>query len=300
MKMNQKHLALAIWLGALVLIAGALLIFEGDQLWKVQQKNIFVCSTVFLKEQLVVPGGLLTWVGTWFTQFLYYPWQGVLLLCGWWFLLMALTKRTFCIPDRWAILMLIPVALLLITNMDMGYWIYILKLKGHFFVTTIGTTAVVALLWAFRCLPDKYCLRAVCIFVTCVLGYPLLGIYGLAAALLMAVWSWRLSASRTGAIIQSVVAVLSIVAVPLFCYRFIYHQINLSNIFWAELPLFFVTEEYHSYYIPYYLLALFFLALAVTYRTDRQEDKPMKKLHYQMCQVAVAVLLVSGVYSFWM
>lgn len=300
MKMNQKHLALAIWLGALVLIAGALLIFEGDQLWKVQQKNIFLCSTVFLKEQLVVPGGLLSWVGTWFTQFLYYPWQGVLLLCGWWLLLMALTKRTFCIPDRWAILMLIPVALLLITNMDMGYWIYILKLKGHFFVTTIGTTAVVALLWAFRCLPDKYCLRAVCIFVTCALGYPLLGIYGLAAAPLMAVWSWRLSASRTGAIIHSVVAVLSIVAVPLFCYRFIYHQINLSNIFWAELPLFFVTEEYHSYYIPYYLLALFFLALAVTYRTDRQEDKPMKKFHYQMCQVAVAVLLVGSVYSFWM
>ena len=300
MKMNQKHLALAIWLGALVLIAGALLIFEGDQLWKVQQKNIFLCSTVFLKEQLVVPGGLLTWVGTWFTQFLYYPWQGVLLLCGWWLLLMALTKRTFCIPDRWAILMLIPVALLLITNMDMGYWIYILKLKGHFFVTTIGTTAVVALLWAFRSLPDKYCLRAVCIFVTCALGYPLLGIYGLAAALLMAVWSWRLSVSRTGAIIHSVVAVLSIVAVPLFCYRFIYHQINLSNIFWAELPLFFVTEEYHSYYIPYYLLALFFLALAVTYRTDRQEGKSMKKFHYQMCQVAVAVLLVGSVYSFWM
>ena len=33
MKLKQKYLALAIWLVALVVIAGALLIFESDQLW---------------------------------------------------------------------------------------------------------------------------------------------------------------------------------------------------------------------------------------------------------------------------
>ena len=299
MKMKQKHTALAVWLGALAVIAGALLIFESDQLWKVQEKNIFLCTPLFLKEQLAVPGGLLTWVGTWFTQFLYYPWQGVLLICAFWLLLMDMTKRAFRIADRWAILMLIPVALLLITNTDMGYWIYILKLKGHFFVTTIGAIAVVALLWAFRRIPDKYGLRAVSIFLTCALGYPLMGIYALAAALLMGLWSWRLTARRTQAVICSGVAVLSVVAVPLSCYRFIYHQMNLANIFWAELPLFFVTEEYHTYYIPYYLLALFFAILAVTYQADRQQAKPMKKLYYMGCQAVVAVLLVGGVYTCW-
>ena len=100
MKIKQKHLAIAIWLVALVVIAGALLLFESDQLWKVQQKNLFLCSTLYLKEQLVVPGGLLTWVGTWFTQFLYYPWLGVLLLCFWWLGLMAIIKRAFRISDR--------------------------------------------------------------------------------------------------------------------------------------------------------------------------------------------------------
>ena len=39
------------------------------------------------------------------------------------------------------------------------YWLYILKLRGHFFVSTIGTTAVAALLWGFRCVPEKYYLR---------------------------------------------------------------------------------------------------------------------------------------------
>ena len=120
MKIKQKHLALAIWLGALIIIAGGLLLFESDQLWKIQEKSLFLNSTLFLKEQLLVPGGLLTWTGTWFTQFLYYPWLGVSMLCAWWLLLMVLTKHTFRIPNRWAILLLIPVAILLLANMSLG------------------------------------------------------------------------------------------------------------------------------------------------------------------------------------
>ena len=300
MKYLKSNIYIVLWLVALLAVAIVLLTYESHLLWKVQEKNLFLCSLLFFKEQLVVPGGMLTWLGTFFTQFLYLPWLGVLMLCGWWWLLMWLIKRTFRITNRWSILMLIPVALLLLTNMDMGYWIYMLKLRGHFFISTIGTTAVVALLWVFRCLPDKYLYRATYIFVVCALGYPLLGIYGLAAALLMGVWSWRLSSTRTVAVILSVVAVLSIIAIPLFCYRYIYYQINLANIFWAELPLFYITEEYPAYYIPYYLLALFFVILAVTYRPDRQSVKPMKKLYYLLCQGVIAVLVVAGVYQFWM
>lgn len=318
MKIKQKYISLAIWLVALVIMAGAMLLFESDQLWKVQEKNLFLNSTLFFKEQLVVPGGLLTWLGTWFTQFLYYPWLGVLMLCAWWLLLMYIIKQTFCISDRWAILMLIPVAILLITNMDQGYWIYILKLRGHFFVTTIGTTAVAALLWAFRVVTTKCVSRStpgrllptgrkkifslyslLFTFLTCAIGYPLMGIYGLAATLLMGIWSWRLASSRTSAVINSAVAILSVIAVPLFCYRYIYYQVNLSNVLWAELPLFFVTEEYHTYYIPYYLLALFFVIMAVTYRAERNSTSRSALFTY-LCQALIAVILVGGVYHFWM
>ena len=310
MKIIQKHLAIILWVAALVVMAGAVLYFESDLLWKVQQKNLFLNSSLFLKEQLVVPGGLLTWVSTWFTQFLYYPWLGMLMLCGWWLALMAIVKRAFCISDRWAILMLIPVALLLLTNMDMGYWLYILKLRGHFFVSTIGTTAVVALLWAFRVVVTKggnklFTIHAsLFTFLVCALGYPLMGIYGLGAALIMGIWSWRLSASRTQAVICSVVAILSVAAVPLICYRYIYYQINLANVFWAELPLFYITEDHPTYYIPYYLLALFFVILALTYREEegrrKKEEGRGKKFYYWLGQAAVAILLVGSVYTFWM
>ena len=288
------------WLLALMIVGALLLLYEPDLLWKIQQKNLFLCTTLFLKEQLVVPGGLLSWIGMWFTQFLYYPVIGVLMLCCWWLLLMYIVKRTFRIADRWAIVMLIPVALLLLTNVDQGYWIYLLKLRGHFFITTIGTTAVAALLWAFRCLPEKYALRTAFLAITCVVGYPLMGIYGLAATLLMAIWSWRLSATRLQAVIHSIVALLVVIAVPLLCYRFVYYQTNIANIYWAELPLYFITEEYHTYYIPYYLLALFFVVLAVTYHANRQPAKPMKTVYYLLCQVVMGCVMVGSVYTFWM
>jgi hypothetical protein len=47
------------WLLALMIVGALQLLYEPDLLWKIQQKNLFLCTTLFLKEQLVVPGGLL-------------------------------------------------------------------------------------------------------------------------------------------------------------------------------------------------------------------------------------------------
>lgn len=297
----KKYISIIIWIVALVVIASALLLFERDQLWKVQQMNLFLNSVLFFKEQMVVAGGFLTWLGTWFTQFLYYPWLGVTLLCGWWLVLLFLIKKTFQTPNHWTVLLLVPVALLLLANMDMGYWIYMLKLHGNFFVPTIGTTMVVALLWGFRTISDKCLYRAIFLVATCAVGYPLMGIYGLAATLLMGLWAWKLSAKRTDAIVLSVLAVVSILAVPLLCYRLVYYQMNLANIWWAELPLFFITEKYHAYYIPYYLLLLFFIFMVLTYRKDVSEKpKQLKKPRLALAvQVLTAIVLVAGVWHFW-
>ena len=140
------------WIGALLLIAVALLCYESDLLWKVQQYNLFLDTSLYFHEQMLVPGGFLSYVSCCFVQFFYHPWLGVLLLCGWWLLLMWLTKHTFHIADQWTVLALIPVAALLVANMSLGYWHYFMKLRGYFFVPTIGTTVAVAMLWAFRVL----------------------------------------------------------------------------------------------------------------------------------------------------
>ena len=282
------------WIGALLLIAVALLCFESNLLWKVQQYNLFLNTSLYLKEQMLVPGGFLSYISCYFTQFFFHPWLGVLMLCGWWLLLMWLTKRTFRIVDNWAILALIPIAVLLIANMSLGYWHYFMRLRGYFFVPTIGITIIIAMLWGFRALPQKLWLRIVWMILAAALGYPLLGIYGLAAVLLMAIWTWRLHRNYTQNAILTVIGLLCIIAVPLICYRYIYYQTNFDDIWTASLPSFTIHETYSAYYIPYFILGGFFLVMAVV--NMKHESLSIK--HF-IVQGVLAMVLILGVWHWW-
>lgn len=274
----------------LIAVATVLLFFESDLLWKVQQHNVFLTTSLFFQQMMAMPGGMLSYLATFFTQHFYYPWVGVILLCCWWLLLMWLTKRAFNIAERWTVLTVIPVAILLVANMDLGYWIYFIKLPGYFYVATIGTTAATALLWAFRSLPENKWLRAAFIVLTTLVGYPLMGVYALAAVVLMAVFAWR----------QSVTALLSIIAIPLLYYRFVYCGTNIVDIYRTAIPVFSIADSYPTYYIPYYVLAAYYLAMTAIYRYKRPAQKANSTV-FTTYIVPVATLLVlgAGVYHFW-
>lgn len=294
----KRYIPILSWLGGMLLTAVALLWFESDLLWKVQQYNLFLDTPHFFREQMVVSGGLLSYVSCFFTQFFFHPWIGVLMLCGWWLLLMWLTKRTFRIADNWAVLALIPVAILLVIDMSLGYWHYFMRFRGYFFVPTIGTTAAVAMLWAFRALPSILWLRILAIVVATAVGYPLLGVYGLAAVLLMGIWGWRLSDNYTQNAILTAIALLCIVAVPLFCYRYVYYQTFSDDIWTTAMPAFVVKESYPIYYTPYYILGGFFLLMAIFYQKTLPA-KWQKPLYNWSLQGVLVVALVAGVWHFW-
>ena len=293
----KKIKPFALWAATLLLVAGALLLFEDDLLWKVQQHNVFLKSALFFKQQMIVPGGMLHYLGAFFTQHFYYPWVGTILLCGWWLLLMWLTERAFNIPGQWKVVTIIPVAILLIANMGLGYWVYVIKQPGYFFVSTIGVTAVTALLWWFRTL-QRHALKPYIIIppivLVCLIGYPLMGIYALAAAVLMAVLAWRKW-------IAGVVMLLSVGLVPLLYYRFVYYQTNITDIYWSGLPVFTVRETYPEYYIPYYALFLCFLLLALTFGCKKRDETPLAtKPHVTLFLQGVALAAIAGcVYHFW-
>lgn len=274
-------LRLLVPLLAIIAIAATLLVLERDFLWKMQEQNLFLCTWLFFREQMVVPGGLLTWAGTFFTQFLYHPWLGVSMLAAWWMLLTWLLRRTFRLDGWRCLLTVIPVLFILVTIVDMGYWIYILKLRGHFFLTTIGATAVTALLWALRKSVDGNhgpksgtLLPVVGVILACAVGYPLLGIYGLAATLIFSIWIWRLEPRWGRALAVSAAGVASVIIVPLLCYRNVFYQTNLDNIYFAALPLYFIREEYQEYYVPFYLLLLFFVLMAALPQPRLSNGKP--------------------------
>lgn len=291
-----KHLPLLVVAVALCVIAWSLLAFEDNLLWKVQELNLFLNTGMFFKQQLVVAGGFLTWLGTFFTEFFYHAWLGVLMLCAWWALLMWLTAMAFRVNERWAVLMLVPVALLLVSNMELGYWIYYMKLRGYYFVATIGLTLAMASVWGYRSVPAK--LRPVAMVVAGVVLYPLLGVYGLLAVVLMGLLSWQQDMKLSHKIANCILALLTVWLVPIIYYWTVYYQTNYDYIYNVALPVFELDKAYPLYYVPFVLLGLFYVAMAlpVPQKVQQMADKTSV---WVASQVVLLVIMVWGVAHYW-
>ena len=87
--------------------------------------------------------------------------------------------------------MLLPIACLLTSIVDLGYWIYIFPVRGYWFSQSVAYLVMLLLLWAARCTPRKWhfvwYLIAFCI-------YPLIGWFALLFVLCLALaekTTWR-------------------------------------------------------------------------------------------------------------
>ena len=240
------------WPYVVVLVAAVLLaVFEADVLYTAQQQNLFLHTPLFFEQQMVRAGGLLTWAGCYLTQFFYYPMLGASLLGLLWAFLLWLLGRTLH-PSPFA-LHLLPIACLLTTITTLGYWVFYLKLPGALFDATLGTIMAVLMAWAYRSLTARYGLRTVFIPLSACVAYPLFGFYGLWGVALMGLLSWRTKGSRR--IVDTLLALLAIVAVPLICYHTVYHETNIVNIYWAAQPVFgYADHRFFGYYVPYIIL----------------------------------------------
>ena len=295
------NITTVVWILVLAVTAGVLFGYERHVLWLIQEQSLFLDTPLFFCQQMVVPGGLLTYIGSFLTQLLFYPLLGVTVLCVWWGLLMWMMKRTFRVSEPWSMLLLVPVAMLLAANVEMGYWIYPIKLRGWYFDATVGVTVLVALMWAYSTFSDYRLWRRVLLVVSTVVGYPLFGSYALAAVVLMALWSWRLDNDRWQFVADSVLAALMVVAVPLLCYQYVYYQTNMLNLWWMGLPIFKILEENTEYYIPYALLGACLLILTVgRWETKEVKGKKSKGLWKTLVVAGVLAATVFGVWHLWM
>ena len=55
--MKKKLQPIALWLVTLIAVATVLLFFESDLLWKVQQHNVFLTTSLFFQQMMAMPGG---------------------------------------------------------------------------------------------------------------------------------------------------------------------------------------------------------------------------------------------------
>ena len=275
----------------LLLVAILLVVAESDYLYRAQEQNIFLHTPFFFQQTMVAAGGFLTWVGAFLTQSFAHPMLGASLLCLLWAFLLWLLQRAFHIPRYWMWLTLIPVACLLLTVVDLGYWVYYLKLRGHLFDATLGTIVAITLAWVYRTLTDRYLLRTLFIGVSTCISYPLFGFYGLWGTLLMALLAWNIHSRHR--IADTLLAVLSILLVPLACYFWCYHETHLTNIYWTALPVFVHRgERFFAYNWPY--IFLFATTAVLTLFCRKAGVAPTARSRYmQTILLAVVVLCVA-------
>ena len=176
---------LSVSLLAFILFAVYVLYINQEVFYTAHDRSEFVFGTPFFHTLMSKPFGLMRYAGAWLTQLFYYPAFGSAVLAAIWILIFLVGIKAFRLQGSASALMLLPVACLLTSVVDLGYWIYVSTIRGYWFSQSVGYLVMLLLLWSARCTPRKWhlvwYLLGICI-------YPLLGWYALLFVLCLALF----------------------------------------------------------------------------------------------------------------
>jgi hypothetical protein len=147
-----------------------------EVLYTAHDRSEFIFGAPFFHTLLSKPLGLMQYVGAWLTQLFYHPALGASALVAIWALVFLVGAKAFRLKGNASALMLLPIACLLTSIIDLGYWIYIFTIRGYWFSQSLGYLAMLLFLWAARCTPRKWHLAW---YLLGFCFYPLLGWFAL-------------------------------------------------------------------------------------------------------------------------
>ena len=178
--MNKKSIlsGAVLYVSLLAFISFTLYILYLNQevLYTAHDRSEFIFGTPFFHTLISKPFGLMQYVGAWLTQLFYDPAIGTSVLVVIWALIYYVGTKSFRLQGGASALMLLPVACLLTSVVDLGYWIYVSTIRGYWFSQSVAYLAMIILLWTARQTPRKWhmvwYLLGFCI-------YPVLGWFAL-------------------------------------------------------------------------------------------------------------------------
>lgn len=317
---------------ALLAVFGFKLVSEENELlWRAQELNLWLPTGLYWKTLMQYPAGGASWLGTFLTQFFYYPWLGTAILCALWLLICLLATWVYRLRGPWVLLtVLLPLALMA-CFVQTGYWIYYQKLQGHLLVPTVGVLFALLTLVVQRLLDDHLPakLRVWCrlgwMALVCIVGYPLFGAWALGATgLLGMMWtipSPSLSGSEQStsgnkgqqaatvstssavgrAVGESVFALFLIAAVPQVYYQHFFEMTQRAFAYVAGLPsLRFSQDIFTEYRLPYYAIILAFALLVAVSACEGFAFARKLKFWFRTAIALVLVFLgIVGVSKSW-
>ena len=124
-----------------------ILLTQSDYLRAVAANDLFVSGHTFMVETLKNHGGLWAWIGSFLTQFFTYPWLGALLLVFIWTITYFFLVDAFQLKGKHKYLAWIPIFALLVSVIDIGYWMYIFRIQGYWFSQSVSFCAASGATW---------------------------------------------------------------------------------------------------------------------------------------------------------
>ena len=193
MNTKNKISSIILYVSLLVFVSFVVYILYINQevFYTAHDRSEFIFGAPFFHTLLSKPFGLMQYVGAWLTLLFCRPAFGTAVLAAIWVLIFLVGIKAFRLQANASALMLLPVACLLTSVVDLGYWIYVSTIRGYWFSQSVGYLVMLLLLWAARCTPRKWHLVWYLIGV-CL--YPVLGWFALLFVLCLAVAekpTWR-------------------------------------------------------------------------------------------------------------
>ena len=191
MKSKASDAILYVSLLAFILFAVYILYINQEVLYTAHERSEFLYGTPFFHTLMQKPFGLMQYVGAWLTLLFYKPVLGACVMGVIWVLIFFVGAKAFRLQGKASALMLLPIACLLTSVVDLGYWVYVSTIRGYWFSQSVGYLIMLLLLWAARNTPRKWHLAwyllGVCI-------YPFLGWFALLFVICLALCqkpTWR-------------------------------------------------------------------------------------------------------------
>ena len=246
MKNNSKLSGTVLYVSLLAFISfiAYLLYINQEVFYTAHDRSEFLFGAPFFHALMQKPFGLMQYVGAWLTQLFYHPALGAGVLAAIWALIFLVGVKAFRLQASASALMLLPVACLLTSVVDLGYWVYVSTIRGYWFSQSVGYLVMLLLLWAACQTPRKWHL------VWYLIGfclYPVLGWFALLFVLCLAIVekpTWR-----------EVVGVVLLLFTPSIWHTQFYSNLKFDDVMLAGFPRFITPSDCSEHLsIPFWVL----------------------------------------------
>ena len=262
---------------AFVIFVVYVLYINQEVLYTAHDRSEFLYGAPFFHTLMQKPFGLIQYVGAWLTQLFYYPILGAGVLMAIWTLIFIVGVKVFRLQGGAPALMLLPIACLLTSIVDLGYWIYIFSIRGYWFSQSVGYFLMLLLLWAARSTPRKWHL-AWYLFAFCL--YPVLGWFAMLFVLCLALTekpTWR-----------ELIGILLLLFFAAVWHSLLYSNQNIDDVLLAGLPRFITPIDNGPHLsIPFWLLGFISIFLPFFRRLG---DFPFGRLAMPVLSVLASII----------